>query len=386
MLRTRVSSLVRRVVLMHVAVAPAAFLACGARVESSASPSEAGAGDSAAKNDAADDGPRPCTVLSSVPVAQVGGSCLALQYPLSGTYAECDLSEPECSARCPAPPGVDAGVSQCTVYECPSGPIQNCSTPVALVCSYDLCTKGRLTAGIQALPRARAEEEPVARFLARMVYLEAASVVAFERLARELDAHGAPARLSREARRAARDEERHTRIAMALAGRDAASVTLPRTARGGRVRSLEAIAIENAVEGCVRETFGAAVAMVQARKAGDPRVRAAMRRVAPDEMSHADLAWNVARWLEQRLDPASLARVSRARRRAARELLRKAGRQAHPDLVEALGVPTAAQARAIAGELVAELWAPTLTRSCYGVPRPPARRSASRQARCSTST
>jgi hypothetical protein len=44
-----------------------------------------------------------------------------------------------------------------------------------------------------------------------MAQLEAASIVAFDRLARELDAHGAPAELVAEARRAKTDEVRHAR-------------------------------------------------------------------------------------------------------------------------------------------------------------------------------
>jgi hypothetical protein len=57
------------------------------------------------------------------------------------------------------------------------------------------------------------------------------------------------------------------------------------------VRSLEEMALENVVEGCVRETFGAVVAMIQAERAGDARVRRAMRRIARDETRHAELSW-----------------------------------------------------------------------------------------------
>ena len=53
------------------------------------------------------------------------------------------------------------------------------------------------------------------------------------------------------------------------------------------MRELEAIAIENAVEGCVRESFGALLATWQAKTAGDARVRAAMKRIARDETRHA---------------------------------------------------------------------------------------------------
>ena len=53
---------------------------------------------------------------------------------------------------------------------------------------------------------------------------------------------------------------------------------------------------ENAREGCVRETFGALIAMHQAERAGDPIIRRAMRRIAEEETRHAELAWEVASW------------------------------------------------------------------------------------------
>jgi len=198
-----------------------------------------------------------------------------------------------------------------------------------------------------------------------MVYLEAASVPAFERLARELAAHGAPQRLQRAARRALRDEERHTRMASALAdhmantagpvGGGAARVPLPRVRRG-RVRSLESIARENAVEGCVLETYAAAVAMAQSMSAAQPRVRTTMRKIGADEMRHADLAWEVARWLERRLAPEARARVVAARRGAARALVKSAGRRVHPNLVAQLGLPAAPAAKALAVDLASCLW------------------------------
>jgi hypothetical protein len=196
----------------------------------------------------------------------------------------------------------------------------------------------------------------VARVLGDMAFLEAASVEAFERLAAELAAHGAPPRLTQAALAAAKDETRHARVMTALAERAGAVVDAPRCRRR-RKRSLEAIAIENAVEGCVRETFGAAVAAVQAATASHEGVRRAMRRIAPDEMRHADLSWSVAGWLEGRLDKGSRARVAGARRRAAVALLRETRDGVAPEIVSELGLPDAARAHGIAHDLAAALWA-----------------------------
>jgi hypothetical protein len=81
------------------------------------------------------------------------------------------------------------------------------------------------------------------------------------------------------------------------------------TRSGPEIRLLE-VAVENAVEGCVRETFGVAVAMIRAERAGDKQVRRAMRSIARDEMQHAELSWAVARWTSP---PASIARCSSTR-------------------------------------------------------------------------
>lgn len=149
--------------------------------------------------------------------------------------------------------------------------------------------------------------------------LEAASVFAFVRLARELRHHRAPRRLIAAARRARRDEVRHTRATAALARRYGARV--PRVQGGPMaVRDLEAIALENAVEGCVRETFGAATAWHRALHAKDVDVRAAYLRIARDETRHAALSTELDAWLAARLSPDARRRVADARARAVTEL------------------------------------------------------------------
>jgi hypothetical protein len=179
-----------------------------------------------------------------------------------------------------------------------------------------------------------------------MAWLEAASVPAFERLMRELEAHGAPASLRNAARRAARDEVRHARTITALAEEAGARVPQVRVAPFEE-RSLEAIATENAVEGCVRETFGAAVAAVQAKRASHRGLRAAMRRIARDEAQHAQLSWAVADWIDAKLDAGARKRVRRMRERAAVELLREVSVDPSAIARRDLGLPSAAEARAM---------------------------------------
>ena len=194
-----------------------------------------------------------------------------------------------------------------------------------------------------------------ARFLAQAAYLEAAAVDAFETLARELEMHGAPQGLRAAARRAARDERRHARATKKLAERAGARVPAVKVEPPG-VRSLEEMAIENAVEGCVRETFGAAVAMIQAEQAGDLDVRRAMKRIALDETRHAELSWAVAQWIEPQLDADARGRVCKARTRAVDALAREAAQEPEASLIGRLGIPKASQAVAVLDELRATLW------------------------------
>jgi len=189
-------------------------------------------------------------------------------------------------------------------------------------------------------------------YFARAAQLEGASVVAFRDLRAELRVHGAPRRLLRALSRAARDEQRHTRTVSALARRFGARSVLARVAAPAK-RSLEAIALENVAEGCVRELYGALVATFQASTAQDLQVKSAMARIAREETRHAALSLSLQRWLEQRLDRSALARVASARRVAAQRLRSEIEQQ--PDLprAEQAGLPSVLQAQLLLDSLSA---------------------------------
>ena len=93
----------------------------------------------------------------------------------------------------------------------------------------------------------------------------------------------------------------------------------------GRV-DLGFVPLENAIEGCVRETYGAVVNLVEARASSDPVVRKAMRSIADDECRHAELAWAVAAWLRPRLTREERDAIERATREAMPPPSSRAGR------------------------------------------------------------
>lgn len=194
--------------------------------------------------------------------------------------------------------------------------------------------------------------------LAHMAHLEAAGVIAFERLATELRAHHAPQSLIRQALGAAEDERQHAEsigaLAVARGGEPVEVKTLPFA-----VRSLLELALENAVEGCIRETYGALVGAYQAIRARDLELRIAMRTIAPDEARHAALAHAVHRWALEQLGPDERDLLRRTQVAAVFSLARECSVAPDPELMEQAGLPDSGTACALLGELARELWSPS---------------------------
>jgi hypothetical protein len=198
-------------------------------------------------------------------------------------------------------------------------------------------------------------ETSLGRFLAEAAELEAASVPAFRRVASELRAHGAPAELVGAARAAMADEARHWLHTRDLARR-----------RGGRpcrktqpvvpLASLEEAALDNVVEGCVRETYGAMVAMHQAATAADPEVRQLMTHIAHDELDHAALAWRIDAWASAQLGPCFQRRRGEAGRGALRELIRSSTLLVDDWTRSQAGLPTSMEANELLGSGWTNLW------------------------------
>ncbi len=193
----------------------------------------------------------------------------------------------------------------------------------------------------------------VTRWLSRMSQLEAASVPAFRQLANHLRHHGAPALLVDAARSAARDEIRHARALRAIVSAHGARAGTPHCPAEPQPPSLAHLARANEVEGCVRESYGALVAAHQGAVARDGQVRAAMERIAPDELRHAELARAIRRWILPKLPPTDRKNVQRA---GVAELRSLANAAPLPETVRAqLGFPSAATSRLMLQHLEQDL-------------------------------
>ena len=151
------------------------------------------------------------------------------------------------------------------------------SGSVQLECRYPASCGGRHHACVQPCVAATAPD--AAGWLARAAHDEAASVHAFLALHRELAQHGAPWELLAAVLLAAADETRHAATVAALARAHGGPI-LPPALTPIPPRDLLTIAVENAVAGCVHETWAGLCATHQARHARDPAIRAAYAAIA----------------------------------------------------------------------------------------------------------
>jgi hypothetical protein len=226
--------------------------------------------------------------------------------------------------------------------------------PLVIQCGSCVGIAGRRPDGLEKMA-AVAIDDPVGNFFATCAYLEAASVHAFRIMRRELAAFDAPDDLLDAAIRAEADEVKHTRMTRDLArahgGKRPQRVRLKKQPH----RTLEDIALENVVEGCVRETFSALIAMWQAEHASDAAIATAMKEIAADETRHAAFSWSVASWADGLLDDVARARVSAARDRAFVDLQNEIADEVHPGLVARAGVPTARDQQRLLARMKHEL-------------------------------
>jgi hypothetical protein len=271
-----------------------------------------------------------------------------LDASIDDLVARCQASSADCTPLCEQVfwrSGDEKTIKSCQLTT------ENGALAVKIVFEYPC--GGRCPEGL-APPASGRAGDALGAWLAANAHLEAASIDAFEILAAELGAHRAPRALIQGARAATADECRHAAAIGRLAvswGAAPPSVHVKR----GPVRDLEAVARENAVEGCVRETYAALLAFRQARAATDPAIRSAMAGIARDETRHAALAWAVDSWSRALLAPAARRRVHEARHEAIERLGEATLAGLPPDDRARAGLPDEDDASRMAGQLGAAL-------------------------------
>jgi hypothetical protein len=213
---------------------------------------------------------------------------------------------------------------------------------------------GRRPEGLLALERSDTGHR-VGDYFAEVARLEAAAIAAFDKIHAELRAFGAPETLRQQALAARRDELRHTAETAALARRYGGTPQTPELAELP-LRSLFEAARDNLIEGCIRETYGAACAKYQARHARDPEVRRVLTQIAVDETRHAELSWAMHAWFHERLTDAERERLEADRAHAITQLQRELREPVALELNVFAGVPSTQHALALLEALDLELW------------------------------
>lgn len=338
MTRTRLQHLLTSALVL-------ALPACGGSVvDPSAFQGDTGPSDTGGPSDAASD--------SGADVAIDTGACTPI--PDDATCAEkvtypCGLpialagtspTAEECEELC-APIEFHTGTGgpvYCYVYGDDAGASRTVS------CAS--CAVGRKPHDLLDEPCDVRDETPVARALAEMARIEAASVHAFRRLERSLGELGADEGTLARVRRAARDEIAHARRVSSLAKARGGLRRPVRVDRARRASTYE-LALENAVEGCVRETLGVAYLAHQRAHAADPELRALADALYEDELDHAALSWDLVAFFDDHLDADERASLREAQRRALDEVVDEIGR-VDPRVAQALGLPP----RAVVARLV----------------------------------
>ncbi|CAM3175720.1 ferritin-like domain-containing protein [Corallococcus sp. ZKHCc1 1396] len=217
------------------------------------------------------------------------------------------------------------------------------------------CAIGRRPVGLQ-VAGACDGTEVLGRYFAEAAHLEAASIQAFLRLREELALHRAGPDLQAAALASAVDEVLHADVTGRLARRFGATPPPPSVAPLPP-RPLAEVALDNAVEGCVRETYGALVAHHQALHARDAGVREAMVRIARDETRHAELSWDIDRWACPRLSVQERDALREAQRNAVALLRAEVAVPLDARLITEAGLPTPEVALVLLDTLEQELWA-----------------------------
>jgi hypothetical protein len=217
------------------------------------------------------------------------------------------------------------------------------------------CAIGRVPDGCETSSRGGTQWLSLADFWSDCAGLEAASVPAFYLLAEDLRALGAPAALIDEALKSAQDEMRHAAEVFHLAvqaGGQSQEVSVPPRAP----KSLFDMAHENAVEGCVRETYGAFIAAYQARTATNPEARAVLIRIAEDELRHAALSHEIAAWAEPQLSHEQRAQIEGDRRQLIAQLRGRVDTNHAAEIYSEAGYPGSEAATRMLDVLEESLW------------------------------
>jgi len=248
-----------------------------------------------------------------------------------------------------------------------------CNSSTNTVVKPDPCQSGKVSAACPRIPVAVPGRMPnglhlkndsmttqssvnvLGQYLVDMTAMETAAITAFHYLSLELEAYDAPQALIARAREAVIEEARHAEMAAQLAAAydlDMKEVTVD----AFTLRPLYQIALENAVEGCINETFAAACGLWQSELAQHDVFRMAIGDITEDELGHAALSWDIHQWVMPQLSQVEQERIRVAQAEAVDNLVNDFKQESNPVLQQAFGLPTKDDAARLFAELKDSVW------------------------------
>lgn len=294
----------------------------------------------------------PCTPRVSI---IVGGCEARVEYPCGAPGGPIDamLDRTRCNSLCQVAtqsnPNIFAGVCNYQSFT-NGGP----GSPNVIFCGG--CGVGRLTDEIDASPIA-CTDGSMGQWLAQSAWFEGVAADAFDRLANELLLLQAPADLIDRSRQNGIDEQEHHRVMCLLAEREGVT---PASVQSGShtMRSLAEIAIENAGEGCVRETLGALVMQWQGLHAETAELREVFSKIAQEETAHAQWSWELDAWARSVLSVEQIAQMDARRTQTVAALTHEmCDSEPFTGLRDRAGMPSAFVVRSMIAELQQSVWA-----------------------------
>jgi hypothetical protein len=183
---------------------------------------------------------------------------------------------------------------------------------------------------------------------------EIGSVGAFLLLREELQRLDAPQHFIQQCLEAARDEVQHARLMNNVCRSVGIQPSIPQISDIPN-RSIFDIALENALEGCIHESYAAMQALHQSQHASTPEFRRLFFIIAQDELRHADLSLRIHQWLMTQLSQSQQQTIKEAQQKCLEQLLEFHANQPHNPALNMLGPPEPKKAQELAKSLFSQL-------------------------------
>ena len=204
--------------------------------------------------------------------------------------------------------------------------------------AYHCPTEGRRHAQIKSVQHIHTTDQ-LGRYFVQALHSESSSVAAFLQLRKELIHHQAPEELIRRCWEAAKDEVQHARIM----GHMAQQFTdeKPKLEFGSfQQRSIYDLVLDNAIEGCIFETYSAFKAHHQAQKAESISIRDIMNIISADELRHAQLSWDIHHYFISKLSLQEQRTILEAQKEALHKVYAYAQKEYQKEISTFLAFPT----------------------------------------------